>query len=136
MAHRSTNLGRRGRKKRKETLRLKKLMEARQKAERAERERRAYLLKAILPWVQPMCSLGEDGIIVEKHVVGRYPRQMWFSQYCVDGCVRGSTIGVNEVEIKEVEPWLEIPSDRLQRLIKKDWHPFRTKTLLQRLADL
>lgn len=136
MAHRSTNLGRRGRKKRKETLRLKKLMEAQQKAERTEQELRARYLKSILPWVKQMCALSEDGIIVEKTIVGRHPRRSWFSMYCSQGWVRGSVLGVDEVRIEEVEPWIEISSDRLKRLVKKDWHPFRPKGILQRMAEI
>lgn len=136
MAHRSRNSGRRGRKQVKGALREKKKRDTFAKAQQVEHERRRHFIKDIIPWVEKMCPLSEDGIIVEKTVEGRYPHPMWFAMYCAEGYILSSVIDVHEVRIGKIERWADINSDRLKRLKKRDWKPFRPKCVLQRLADI
>ena len=127
--------GRRGRKHRKQAKRSQKQQQLNERERKEELDRRNLMLPAILSWVTKLCSRSEAGVIVQRHIQGKYPRQMSFIAYCVDGRVTSSLMGVEKFTVREVQPWSDMSPSQLKLLVRRHWKPFWPKNILQIIAD-
>lgn len=127
--------GRRGKRHQKQAQRLARKEELKEQARRVEIEQRAPLIARIRPWMIALCKRSSCGIatdVVDRHLFAAGP---YFTLFCPEGRVTVSTIGVDTVDIKLVQPWSEMTTSYLSSISKRRWVPYRPKNILDLIVD-
>lgn len=130
MSRSSSHRGRRGRKHLKQERRIAQKDELLRRERRLERERRAPLIAKIVPWMTELCRRSSCNIATDSP--DDYMRGTFF---CPEGRVLSCVVDVDTVDIRKVVPWMELSSDYLDSVMKRQWKSFRAKNVLELISE-